>query len=110
MVGLIEPKEIQRCLNIRFLKNSTNELLLEISFLQEESDLKQFIYNLIDNSLNREQIALKIFKKYFYKRMPKILDENQDNHISNLHFIANHLSKFNELRNEPFFSKLHYCF
>ena len=101
IVGLIAPKEIQKCLNIRFLKNYTDSLLLEMSFLHGESELEKFIYNLIDNSLNREQIALKVFKKYFYKRMPKALDENLDNHILNLKFIADYLFDFNELRNEP---------
>ncbi|WP_349929897.1 hypothetical protein ABJ384_15065 (plasmid) [Acinetobacter sp. A1-4-2] len=103
-VGLIQPKQIQRCLNKRFLKNYTDQLLLEMSFIRRELDLKKFIYNLVDNSLNREQIALKIFKKYFYKKMPRELDENLDIHIENLKFIADYLVNFNELRNEPFLS------
>lgn len=103
-VSLIQPKHIQRCLNKRFIKNCTDQLLLEMSFLHEESELEKFIYNLIDNSLAREQIALKIFKKYFYKIMPKVLDENLDKHICNLQFIADYLFNFNVLRNESFLS------
>lgn len=96
MVGLIQPKQVQRCLNKRFLKNYTDQLLLEISFIQGERDLEKFIYNLIDKSLNREAIAFKLFKKYFYKVMPKSLDENLDKHISNLQFIANYLFDLDE--------------
>ena len=96
MVGLIQPKQIQRCLNKRFLKNYTDKLLLEMSFIQGERDLEKFIYSLIDNSLNKEAIALKVFKKYFYTIMPKLLDENLDKHISNLQFIANYLFDLNE--------------
>ena len=96
MVGLIQPKQVQRCLNKRFLKNYNDQLLLEMSFIQGELDLEKFIYNLINNSLNKEEIALKVFKKYFYKIMPKALDENLDKHILNLQFIANYLFDLNE--------------
>ena len=42
MVGLIQPKQIQRCLNKRYLKNYTDKLLLEMSFIQGERDLEKF--------------------------------------------------------------------
>ncbi len=102
-LGLMTIKEIQDWANDKILIDHNHQVALDICFLKDNIDIQNYVEHLVLNSENKhvredkQLVALQVLKEYFENKLPKVLDNQLDFHVSNLRYIVQYL---NDVGNE----------
>lgn len=93
-VGLITLKEIQVWASEKILQDNTDELILDLCFLKNERDIKDYFDTLIRKDLmiqNQSIISMTILKEYILQRVPSDLEDDIFQYIADVELIVSNI-------------------
>ncbi|WP_262462990.1 hypothetical protein [Acinetobacter pittii] len=93
-VGLITSKEIQIWADKKILEDKNDPFVLDICFLESETEVKDYFNNLTRADLdihNKRLISINVLKEYISKKKPSNLDSDLDQYINDIELICWHI-------------------